>query len=428
MSFFLKIIQTDRVVRYAVLFIVLGLACNITFRQINDLKSERIVMGSDMEGYYQYLPYVFLKNKEEIRHMHWAKPYEDGRMLNVFTCGVAIMQLPFFLLAHGISTGLGLENTGYGPVYFNSVFLATLVYVLTGLLFLYKFLLRYFSPRRSFWTTFLIFYGTNLFYYTLMSPGMSHAYSFTLFTLYLYYVPRFYEKPGIKSTLLMAFPLALATLIRPTSLVISIYFILYGVTNWKEFRERISFLFGKWYLVLLIALTGFVVFIPQMLYWHYITGRFFFYSYQEEGFTNILSPRIMTVLVGPRNGWFIYTPLVLPALAGLFWLTVKKSLNSIPTLLILIFILYLNASWWRPTFSAAAGYRAMIEYLPLLAVPLGFFSEQAFSSNRKWIRITLVSVFVLFVISNIVFAFKYSSWFWWHEDWSWKTLLRLVKL
>ncbi len=258
-------IKLSKLVKLAILFIIIGLASNVTYKHYNDFKTRKFVMSSDMEGYYQYLPYVLLKPKEEIKTMRWAKEYEDGKKLNVFTCGVAIMQLPFFLAAHGISKYLDLEATGYGPVYFSSVFIATLFYVLIGLIFLYFALLRYFKPKLAFWIVVLIFYATNLFYYTTISPGMSHAYSFSLIAMYLYFVPLFYEKPSLKNTILIAFPLALATLIRPTTIIISIYFLLYNVTQFSELKERVQFLLRKWYFVILIPIIAIIVFIPQML-------------------------------------------------------------------------------------------------------------------------------------------------------------------
>lgn len=420
-------IKFSKLTQLSIVFVIAVLSLNVTYRSFEDVPLRNFVMSSDMEGYYQYLPYVLLKDRAEISQMRWAKPYDDDKKLNVFTCGVAIMQLPFFLLAHGISKYLELEATGYGPVYFTSVFIATIFYVLAGLIFLYYWLIRFFKPRIAGWVTVLVFAATNLFYYTIMSPGMSHAYSFSLVAMYLYFVPKFYEDTNLKNTLLTAFPIALLTLIRPTSLVLAIYFILYDVSTFMALKARFLFFLKKWYYLILIPVVGIIVFMPQMLYWHEVTGNFFYYSYQEEGFTNILSPKIFTVLLGPRNGWFIYTPLMLLSFVTLLYLGYIKKLNSIPTLIILIIIVYLNGSWWRPTFSSAAGYRALIEYIPLMAVPLGFLVEKISARESQLLQRVMVSVFILFVIYNILFAFKYSPWLWWNTDWQWSHFSRLIK-
>lgn len=420
-------IKLSKLAKLSVLFVLLCLAFNVTFRHYEGMKIKSFVMSSDMEGYYQYLPHVFLMPADEIKNMRWAKQYGEDAKLNAYTCGVAIMQMPFFLIAHGITLYLELEPNGYGPIYFTSVFIAAIFYVLAGLIFMYYVLRRYFTPKLSFWIVFLLFYATNLFYYTIISPGMSHAYSFSLVAMYLYFVPLFYEKTNLRNTVLMAIPLGLLTLIRPTSIVFSLYFLLYNLTSLQGLKERILFLLKRWYFVLVIALVGFVVFIPQMLYWHAVTGKYFLYSYQEEGFINILSPHISTVLIGPRNGWFVYTPLMFVAFLSLLYMGYKKKLNSIPTLLILVIIVYINGSWWRPTFSGAAGYRALIEYIPLMAVPLGYFMNKVSARNNKTILRVMIGVFVLFVIYNILFAFRYSPWIWWNTEWQWSHMLRLVR-
>lgn len=420
-------IKLSKLAKLSILFVVLVISFNVTFKVFEGVKIRNTVMGSDMEGYYQYLPYVLLKDREEISHMRWAKPYGEDKKLNVFTCGVAIMQLPFFLLAHGITKYLELEPTGYGPVYFTSVFIATIFYVLAGLIFLYYWLMRFFKPKIAGWVTVLVFAATNLFYYTVMSPGMSHAYSFSLVAMYLYFVPRFYENTNLRNTLFTAFPIALLTLIRPTSLVLAIYFILYDVNSFSSLKERFLFFLNNRKYIIIFPIVGFIVFIPQMLYWHEVTGHFFIYSYQEEGFTNLLSPKIFTVLFGPRNGWFLYTPLMLVAFIGLLFLGLKRKLNSIPTLIILVIIIYLNGSWWRPTFSSASGYRALIEYIPIMTVPLAFIVERIYmSKNKIWLN-SMIMIFTVFVVFNILFAFKYSPWLWWNTEWQWSHFLRLVR-
>ena len=143
--------------------------------------------------------------------------------------------------------------------------------------------------------------------------------------------------------------------------------------------------------------------------------------------TRTESPKIFTVLLGPRNGWFIYTPLMLLAFLSLIYLTTKRKLNSIPTLIILIVIIYLNGSWWRPTFSASTGYRTLIEYLPVMAIPLGFLIQKVYEGNRKTLKVALNILLVIFIVYNVLFSYKYNSHIWWNEEWTWSNFARLVK-
>ena len=420
-------IRLSKLAKWALLFYLVGFSANLIYRETSNVPAKNYVMSSDMEGYYQYLPYFFLKSKEDIKHMRWAKHYENGNNLNVFTCGVAIMQAPFFLLAHGASKYFELPADGYSSVYFIFVFLATLFYVTIGLIFLYKALLRFFDERYALLTVVLVFFATNLFYYTIIVPGMSHAYSFSLIAVFIYFVPVFYDKPTVKRALLVAFPFALAVLIRPTTMVAGLYFLLFDVYSFKSFSERLKLLAEKWYLIVVMAFASFLVFVPQILYWHLVTGEYFVYSYQDEGFTNILSPHIWTVLIGSRNGLFIYTPLMFLSVCSLLYLVYRQRLTALGILLVMVIIVYLDASWWRPTFSGAAGYRALIEYYPLLAVPLAFLLQKVLLGTSKFQKIGLNSLLVFFVVYNVLFAYKYSHWLWWKTDWQWSHFLRLVQ-
>ena len=428
MSWLTQYVRISSTARLAVVFLVLGFSANIVYRSFYHVEVKHYVMGSDMEGYYQYLPYFFLHDWDDFKHLPWAKQFEQGKTLDVFTCGVAMMQAPFFLMAHATSVFFQLENSnGYNNVYFGFIFFAALFYVLIGLFFLYKALGKIFKQTTALWVTALIFFSTNLFYYTIVSPGMSHAYSFCLMSIYIYMVPVFYDKPDLKRAVFLSAPVALATLIRPTNFVAVLYFIFYGIGNLPTLKLRFQFWLKKWYLLIVIILVGIVVMIPQMAYWHFVTGKFIYYSYQEEGFPFFWSPHILTVLFGARNGWYIYTPLMFFATLSLFYLVYRRKLNSWLIMLIMALIIYIDASWWAPTFSAAAGYRALIGFLPFMAIPFAFAYERTYAVKSNIFR-GIVTVLLLFLIFyNIQFSFKYTTGLWWDTDWHWNNLLRIFR-
>ncbi len=412
---------------FIIVFCILGFIANDIYRNVQNTTAEKTLMRNDSEGYYQYLPHFFIMDWDKMDRMHWAKQYGNGKTLNVYTSGVAIMQIPFFLTAHAFSYFFGLEMTGYTPVYFTFVFFASLFYALLGLLFIYRFLRRFFFHNTAFWVMALTFFATNLFYYTTIIPGVSHAYSFCAIALFIYLVPRFYDKPNLKNLIYLSFPLALATLIRPTSICIAFFLFLYGVYGWADLKERVFFWFKKWPYLLVMLLIGFLMFVPQMLYWHTVTGKYIIYSYQHEGFSNIRSPEVTTVLFGARNGWFLYTPLMIFSTISLFYLVYKRQFSSWAILLVMVFIVYINGSWWLPTFSASAGYRTLIEYLPFMAIPLGWFFEKVYTEKARALRWGLTTILVLFVVYNILFSYKYNSGVWWNMEWEWGNFLRLIK-
>ena len=420
-------LTTRSILFLALAFYLLGILAHLTYRHFEHPPVENLVLGSDMEGYYQYLPAFFLRDWEEFNRLPWAKPFGEGKTVSAFTCGVGILQSPFFLMAHVVSVLSGSDTDGYAPLYYISVLLASLFYVTVGLIFLFRALTAYFSRRSALAATLLTFYATNLFYYTIVSPGTSHAYSFFLLAVYLYSVPRFYSKPGYGRAWVTAITLGMATLIRPTNLVAVFYFLLYGIREWQDLRERFRFLISQWKPVVWMLFTGALVAVPQMIYWHYVTGEWIYYSYQDEGFPYWKSPHLGTVLFGARGGWYIYTPVMLAASLLLVWLAWKRRFSAPAILLVMASILWINGSWWAPTFSASAGYRALVEYLPFMAVPLGFGLEAFNRAHAKRLHKLVNILIIVLAFLNIQFAFKYEPALWWDAEWDWAILLRLFQ-
>jgi hypothetical protein len=116
---------------------------------------------------------------------------------------------------------------------------------------------------------------------------------------------------------------------------------------------------------------------------------------------------------------------MLIATGGLLYLAYLRKLSAPAILLILLIIIYLDASWCIPTFSSAVGYRALIEWIPFMAIPLAFVIERA--QRRKGWTVALYSILVLFMVYNILFSYKFNNHIWWNTEWQWENFLRLVR-
>lgn len=420
--------ELSKLVKYGWLFLIAGLVINYIYRMVfHTTPIEKIIIGSDMEGYFQYLVHFFTRDWSTFDQMRWTIGYGEGKTLSVFTCGVAILWSPFFLMAHLISIFFGLDTGGYANMYYGFMLIAGIVYTYIGLVFMYKFLREFFDHKVSLITTALFFLATNVFFYSvLLGAGMAHVYSFSMIVIYIYFTHQFFKENTKKRLILLGVPFALAVLIRPTNIISGLYFFLYGVSSIDTFKERIAFWIKNYWAIAGLFIIGVIVFIPQMAYWHYVTGKFLVYSYQEYGFPNWSSPKFGIVLFGKYNGWLTYTPIVGFGLVGLFILLWKKQMNSLAISLVLLIGIYVNASWWVPTFSAAVGQRAMIDFLPVLAVPLGFVINQINGMSRQ-MKNALGLVILIFIFYNIQFGFRYDSWMWWGSPMSWTKFWTTLK-
>jgi hypothetical protein len=113
------------------------------------------------------------------------------------------------------------------------------------------------------------------------------------------------------------------------------------------------------------------------------------------------------------------------ATGGLLYLAYLRRLTAPAILLMMVLIIYVNASWFNPTFSSSAGYRALVEWIPFMCIPLAFVIERF--QNSKPLKRALYSVLFLFVVYNLLFSYKFNHHVWWNMEWDWRNFLRLVQ-
>ncbi len=347
---------------------------------------------SDAEGYYMYLPAVFIYDGFE--NLPTRTPGEfttypgTNKIFTKYSCGVALMEVPFFLGAYAAYRLTGRIYQQYDATWYSgAILLAGCTYGVLGLALLYLVLLRHFDNRTYVLLTLgILLGGTNLLYYIIQAPGMSHVYSFFLVALLVYLTPRLYDGASLWVWLLAGLVFGLITLIRPTNALVALYPLSYGIVDGRGLLDRLGFL-RKISLRRLLpaALAGAIVWLPQLLYWHYISGNWLLYSYGEEGFVNWNSPKIAEVLFSVLNGYFVYCPVMVVPVVTLFFMLRKNRLNGLAIFAIFWLETYLYASWWCWWYGGALGQRNYVDLLPLLVFPLAFFIQKMQSQAlRKW--------------------------------------------
>lgn len=379
-------------------------------------------MWADASGYYVYLPATFIYQWDS-KQMPAGIDTLTGRGFSIdsaqhiftkYTSGIAYLQMPFFLMAHAYATIYGASD-GFSQVYVNSLLFSGVFYLLMGLFCLYYFLKQYFDRQSALLSCFAILACTNLYYYGIEHPGLSHVYSFFLISFSLWLI----QKNG-PYTLLILLPLmAWLVLIRPTNIVVdlallAIHFKLNHV-QWRPLVRHPQVYAG---LALSIALL-----LPQLFYWHSLSGHWLMYSYQNEGFIYWNRPYILEVLFAACNGFFPYAPVFILALWGFRYWPINR-LVSITALLSFGLITYLNASWWCWPFGCAYGGRAFIEYYPFLVLGLAAFSQKHLSTGGLS-RILLIGLIVILAFLNLKLLYNYDDCFY-GDTWEYEEILRLL--
>jgi len=381
---------------------------------------------ADKAAYYVYLPATFIyhwdikKFPEKIDEQTrgFTLHYKSDRLIIKTTYGVALMLTPFFIPAHLIAKTFNLEPDGFSVFYQKMMTIPGIFYLVIGLFFLRRFLENYLAGKITYIAVTLVFAGTNLFFYSVDEGLMSHVYSFFLFSTSLFLLKIFLDgnKKSFPVFLWLSVTLSLAILLRPTNIIFLSLLVFLDVQSLKEAGARaIFFLKPRYSLSFLLLL--FLLFLPQMFYWRYLSGSYLYNSYPGEGFTNLGHPMILGLWFAPLNGFFLYTPMALFFIAGVIFMIIKKIPNGIFILLLFLILSYLFASWLTWFFGGSFGMRPFVEFYSIFALPFGYSLEWVLKRKNLFIRSLFILSIGAFTWYNLKLTYHYncfpgSVWSW----------------
>ncbi|MBN1413584.1 MAG: hypothetical protein JW973_00675 [Bacteroidales bacterium] len=313
---------------------------------------------------------------------------------------MAMLYSPTFLISHYIARHSGYEANGYSLPYYCGLQFNLIIYLLIGLLYLRKVLLKYFNEWIVFMTLLIVFFGTNLLYYASYNAPFPHGYEFSLIAVFIYYTIRWYEKPCLRYSIYLGLLGGIITLIRPTNIIIFIPFVFWKVIKFNELRERILFFIKNSYLLLAIIFFFILIWIPQFLYWKYITGKFLFFSYGPGAHFDFLTPHIIKGLFSYTKGWLLYTPVMVFSLLGIVVSFFKQKEWFIPLLIFTILNIYVVLSWFCWWYGGSYGQRAFIDSYSILSLPLAAFIAWTFNKGPA-IKYSFILIVLLSISLNL---------------------------
>ena len=369
-------------------------------------KHDNKVIVSDVINYYGYLPATFifhdlgLKNPETIeKGTFWAVRTPTGNNVIKMSMGLSMVYAPFFFAGHAAAKLFGYEAYGFSEPYRFALTISHLIYLILGLIFLRKILLRYFSDKISAITILAITIGTNLAYYASIEGTMSHIYNFALFNVFIWNTILWYEKPTFKRLFGLGALAGLIVLIRPSNVVILVFFFLFNIYNFKLLKERFQLILKKfpWFLGMLLAFL--MVWMPQLIYNLYFSGELLFYSYTDEKFF-FNNPQIFDGLFSYRKGWLLYTPMMAIPLIGIIVSVFMKKEYSWAILFFVLINIYIIFSWWCWWYGGSFGQRSFVDSYGLLAIPFALVLTELEKFRKSIYNVALGLIFVLIVLNN----------------------------
>ncbi len=417
----------------AVILVIVSLNINSG----KDYRSGMIM--SDGKGYYAYLPAIFIYHD---LHFHFFDKIEketyyskyhyydyritvDDRVINKYYAGTALAMLPFFGMGHLLSVITGEPPDGYSVWYSSMINLAAICYLAIGLWFLSK-LLRTWDIRRGYVTLILctIVFGTNVFYYSVVEFAMSHIYSFTFVTIFLYFSRQYFIRHGDRDLIIAGLTLGMVTLIRPVNVLILLA-VPFLAGSWNGFITGVKELRHHRTGFLISVLFFIAVFSIQLIIYQIQTGHPWVYSYGQEQF-RFNRPHMLSILFSYKKGLFLYTPIVFISLTGLYFLWKQDRFSTWWLLGFLILLTYILSSWWMWYYGGSFSSRVYIEYFSLFAILMGLTLERLTKKVPRRIYMGLIIVLTLFCqIQTYQYRYYFIHWSEMTKEKYWDTFMRI---
>ena len=359
------------------------------------------IIRGDGEGYYNYFP-ALLNGEIDSQQANstFLNKVDSNHVVNKYSIGTALSISPFVIPTYLVQR-LSFENVDLHSEYFHkSVSIAALFYLILGLVFLRKLLILYNLETRTIsFSIFAIFFGTNLAYYTLLEPAMSHIYSFAFISIFVYLIKKISLEPLKRHLLFTAIVLAIITLIRPINIIILFAIPLLIDKNTKVVIKYFSNNIKTIVYAVIIFLA--IIFI-QFIAWYIQTGSFFIWSYSNEGFY-FGKPEIINFLFSFRKGFFIYTPFAFLAILIFIISFRKNKAILIKALLFLLFVFYLFSSWWNWYYGDSFSSRVMVDFLSIIGLLFAIALDKFKIIGQ---RIIVITAFTL-VLLNVFQSYQY---------------------
>lgn len=393
-----------------ILFIVIN---NFTFFPKN-------ILSWDVFGYYLYLPLKFIYNDLSIHdianidaiikqysstsNFYQGMVLPDGSYVMKYSMGMSFLYAPFFFIAHVIAKTFNYPADGFSAPYQYSIFFGSIIYSLLGLWALSKVLLHFFNRTITAIVLLLIVFATNYIVHVTMygQNAMSHNYLFTTYAFIIWLSILWHNEQKLKYMIWLGIFCGITILSRPSEIVCLLIPLLWNIKDIPSLKEKVKLLLRhKGQLTLFSAII--ILFgLCQCIYWKIHTGKFLFYSYGAnpgEGF-EFFRPYILEVLFSFRKGWFIYTPVMLFAVTGFYFIYKYNRAIFFAVMAFFLINTYIVSSWSCWWYAQTYSQRSLIPSYPLMAIGLGYFLLWAMQ-QAKAIKTACFALIIGFVLLNL---------------------------
>ncbi|MGV8121870.1 MAG: hypothetical protein AB2L14_19080 [Candidatus Xenobiia bacterium LiM19] len=320
----------------------------------------------------------------------------NGLVSNVYSIGMAIIEIPGLLAAHCATLLLFPEKAdGVSLLYQICITWPLIALILFSFHLLYRAMLSMGASKPwAFWFCITALVGSNLIHYVAKETAMSHGAGVALINFIVFLITRYDKEQNLPSwvkIIRLGLLTGLLLLVRNTNIVIlpsiaALAFIYF------RFRARD---------IICIAAVAIPVTILQPVALYYLWGEPRLTPYYLAAFNSGLQG-ITVTLFSLRHGLFIINPWYAVLLFLALWgLSIPGRLRNLSLWTLISFAGFsiINGLWSFSMFGHCFGSRAFIELLPMLSVAGSLVATEKNVCHRR--ILALMTCMLISIVLNI---------------------------
>ena len=338
-----------------------------------------------------------------------------GHLDNHFSVGPAILWFPFLVVAHGSvllwdRLGGQIPADGFSKPYRVAMALGTALYGFLALLISFVVARRYFAERWAFLATLGIWFASSLPVYMYFNPSWSHAHSAFMVALFLWYWIRTRAARTWVQWIVLG---AIGGLMMDVYYVSGVLLLLPLLESlkgyWKARRGPEMGVAGRLFIgnVIFAALLV-TAFLPTL-----VTKEIIYGSYAKSGYEHLwiwTSPWLFKVCFSADHGLFSWTPIVMAAVVGLFFLRRYDRDLAVYSILVFAVVLYTIGCYKDWDGLSSFGNRFFVSLTSVFVIGLAAFLDSLERAwNEKGALIVSASATAVLILWNLGLIFQWGT-------------------
>jgi hypothetical protein len=353
-------------------------------------------------------------------HVQWSHYTKIGHRVDHFSVGPAMLWAPFLVATHLAVLGLNhigwaIPADGYSRPYLLTMAAATVLYGFMGLWFSFQLARSHFEERWAFLATVGIWFASSMPAYMYKDPSWAHAHSVFAGALFLWYWHRTLGKRTLFQWLILGLISGLMLDIYYANFVFLLAPLIESLMDalqaWQKPGRDFSAIRRILGLNVLFSVSAVVAFLPTLITRQIIFGNPFGMGLYTEWHWNWDHPAFLPILFSHNRGLVIWTPILLPAVAGLFVLRRRepKMGGIFLAIAAAYYALIATYPWWDGISSFGNRYFITLTPLYIVGLAAAFAGLASYWKDQHAAYRRAVAVTSLLVIWNLGLVYQWST-------------------